>query len=39
MFQTEGRVLCISIRARETTDNVISNGQNKILGRVEVARG
>lgn len=39
MFQTEGRVLCISIRARETTDKVILSGQNKNVGMVEVARG
>lgn len=38
MFQTEGRGLCISIRARETTDKVILNGQNKNMGTVEVAR-
>lgn len=38
-IQTEARTLCIAIRARETTDGVPSNGQNKNLHRVEVARG
>lgn len=39
IFQTEGRLLSIAIRAKETTDKVISNSQDKNLGRVETARG
>lgn len=38
-IQTEERVLCIAIMARETTDEVNLNRQNKNLRRVEVARG
>lgn len=38
MFQKEERVPCIALRARETTDKVISNGQNKHVGGVEVGR-
>lgn len=39
IFQTEGRLLSIAKRAKETTDKVISNSQDKNLGRAEIARG